>query len=177
MAVAEKFPGVAHQRPWHLQDQVHRPVLGRFHVTEMLADAKEHIVAEETAALSQPLQRSRWLSIDIAANLANFLEDALQAGARDLVIALDDGCRSIQRRQPYAIGRDRIVGSAIRHRLPRAGRKWRDGLLLGWIDGEKERVRRRQCSQLVGMSSGQRAIAGETTHQLIPGFKRCGGQL
>ena len=74
------------------------PVLGRFHITEMLADAKKHIVAEETAALSQPLQRSRWLSIDIAANLANFLEDALQAGARDLVIALDDGCRSIQRR-------------------------------------------------------------------------------
>ena len=34
---------------------MHRPVLGRFHVAEMLADAKKHIVAEETAALSQSL--------------------------------------------------------------------------------------------------------------------------
>ena len=81
MTVAEELPGVAHQRPWHLQHQVHGPVFGRLQVAEMLADAKEHIVAEKTAALSQPLQRSRGLRIDVAADFANLLEDTVE-GAR-----------------------------------------------------------------------------------------------
>ena len=178
MAVAQQLPGIAHQRPRHLQDQVHRPVLGRLQLAEMIADAEEHVVAEQAAASRQPLQRSRWLRVDVAADVADFLEHAFQPRARDLVVALDDRCRSIQRRQPDAIGRDRIVGPAAGRPVAHgaAGQR-RDGLVVGGIDRQKQRVRRRQRAQLVGMPSGQRAIAGETAHQLVPGFERRRGQL
>jgi len=96
VAIAEEFPGVPHQRPWHLQDEVYHPVLGRFHFAQMFADAEKHVVAQEAAALGQALQRSCGLRIDIAADFDEFLKHAVQARTGDLVMALDDGRRAVE---------------------------------------------------------------------------------
>ena len=130
-----------------------------------------------------PQRASRWrvshrLRIHVGADGVDLGEHALQARARDLVAPLDDRRRSVERRQPARSRRrsDRRI-RLVRRRGPDPPTAPRRRLVIGRIDRQKQRVRRRQRAQLIGMPPRQRAIARKPAHQLVPRFERRRGQL
>ena len=172
--VAQQFPRIPHQLARHLQHEVHGALLDRLDLGEVFADAVQHVVTEQAAAASQPLHRAHRLRVDLGADGVDLLEHVLEPFARQLVAVLDGRRRSVDRRQPDAIRRDRISRRAAlagcrllrqRHRI------------VDRLDGQKERVWRRQRLELLGVTPGQRLIARQTPHQLISRLERGGREL
>ena len=121
------------------------------------------------------MRQGSLVSCSISAYLG---EHALQTGPRDLVAPLDDRRGAVERGQPDAVGNNRIGGIGLDRRVARLlARAVRRGLAVIGIDRQKECVGGRQRTQLCGVSSGQRAVAGKPPHQLVARFERRRSQL
>ena len=149
-------------------------IVGRHHLRKLIADAIQDVVTEQAPAARQLLQDEIWRRVHRRTNAVDFREHTRQAGTRDLVALLDDRRGAVKRRQPDAVRHDLI---AVLSMVP----VWM--LLVGGdvafagIDRQKERVRGRQGAQLRRVPPRQRAIARESSHQLVACFKGSGAQL